>query len=125
MKKENNTRRFPGESCRNRPDKAAARRAEATDRQDKTNSLSPQQRLENLDIKFGAGLGAKKERARLLAAINNKTKPTKLASDVDTLDKKELPEEVMQEIAALNEEGGGSKKRLKAKERRAKDKKNQ
>lgn len=122
MKKENNARRFPGESCRNRPDKAAARRAEATDRQDKTNSLSPQQRLENLDIKFGAGQGAKKERARLLAAI--KTKPTKLASDVDALDKKELPEEVMQEIAALNEEGG-SKKRLKAKDRRAKDKKNQ
>lgn len=114
MRKENNKRRFPGESCRNRPDRAAERRAAANDRQDISDGLSPQQRLDNLDATFGVGMGATKERAKLLARMSSvTTKPSVKMSETPA-----LPNEVMQEIAELNEEVGG-KKRLKAKERRA------
>lgn len=119
MRKENSTRRFPGESNRNRPDKAAERREAAQKRQEECNKLTPQQRLERLDMKFGVGQGAGKERAKLKRAMEAKLKTV---SDIETLDRRQLPEEVMQEIAAMNNEDSG-KKRIKAKERRKNDKK--
>lgn len=118
MRKENSTRRFPGESNRHRPDKAAERREAAQKRQEEYNSLTPHQRLERLDMKFGVGQGALKERAKLKRAMEAKPK----ASDIEVLDKSQLSEEVMQEIAAMNNEDVG-KKRIKAKDRRKNDKK--
>ncbi len=135
MKKDNNNRRYPGESCTHRPDEAEKRRNEAQVRQEKTNALTPQQRLENLDIKFGAGIGAKKERVKLAVMA---TKPTvqktiapstaKVASPLNAkkyeeLETQTLPNEVMEEIAALNEDNSG-KKKLKAKDRRARESNN-
>ena len=42
------------------------KREDARIRQEKYSGLSIQQRITRLDTKFGKGLGAKKERARLL-----------------------------------------------------------
>ena len=136
MKKENNSRQYPGETCRNRPDRAAERRSQATARQDKIDLLTPQQRLENLDLKFGVGKGAKKERVKL-ATLATKPVVQKTSSPVvqakattavsttkyEELEMQTLPDDVMEEIAALNEESG-SKKKLKAKERRARESNN-
>lgn len=47
------------------------RRTEAKARQAVTDALTPQQRLANLDAKFGPGLGATKERAKLAEIIKN------------------------------------------------------
>lgn len=123
MKKENNSRQYPGETCQHRPDRATERRDAAKDRKDKSDALSPKQRIENLDIKFGVGQGAKKERERLATTTKivqvKITSSTKSAPVYEELDMT-LPDEVMQEIAALNDEGS-SKKKLKAKERRARE----
>lgn len=45
------------------------RRIEAKSRQDYYNTLSPKQRLEALDRKFGTGMGALRERARILVKM--------------------------------------------------------
>jgi hypothetical protein len=132
MKKENTSRRYPGEGCQHRPDKAKERQAEAKARQDITDGLTPQQRLERLDMKFGQGQGAKKERARLAVATTKpQVKVTPVAASVKTtptankfeeLELQTLPDEIMQEIAALNDEGNNNgKKKLKAKDRRARE----
>jgi hypothetical protein len=109
----------------NHPARVALRKSEAKARQEASNKLSPKQRLENLDIKFGAGEGAKKERAKLVT-VAAKPAPQKAASTTTVIAKKyeeletsSLPDEVLQEIAALNDEAN-SKKKLKAKDRRAK-----
>ncbi len=136
MKKENNNRRYPGENCNHRPDEAAKRRSEAQARQEKTDALTPQQRLENLDIKLGVGEGAKKERTRLVAIVAKpvvqKSAPATLQTKAvvatgtrkyEELEMQTLPDDIMEEIAALNEENN-SKKKLKAKDRRARESKN-
>jgi hypothetical protein len=136
MKKENNSRRYPGESCNHRPDEAAKRRSEAQARQEITDALTPRQRLDNLDIKFGVGEGAKKERVRLAAiaakppvqktvslALQTKAVAVAGAKRYEELEMQTLPDEVMEEIAALNEENNG-KKKLKAKDRRARESNN-
>ncbi len=119
MTKTSNARRFPGETNRNRPDRAEARRLEADARQHATDAETPQQRLSRLDIKFGVGKGAAKERTRLLAMIAGGT-ASRPANNAVAAPKTDLSEAVLQEIDALNEDGGG-KKRLKAKDRRAKE----
>lgn len=116
-KKLNNNRRFPGEKSRNRPDKAEKRRTEATDRQLDSNKLSTQQKLDRLDIRFGVGVGAKKERKRLQEALTH----TKNKNNIEGLEHKVLPDDIMQEIETMNE--SGNKKKLKAKDRRAQEQK--
>jgi len=49
----------------------AVKREEALDRQAIYSKLTPQQKLADLDDKLGKGLGAVKQRARLLAQIKN------------------------------------------------------
>lgn len=122
-KKENNRRRFPGESSKHRPDRAAKRREEAMARQAKTDSLTAQQRLALLDIKFGPNQGAEEERTRLLKAVKeNKKQPITLNSSMEILNVQVLPDEIMAEIEAMNDELN-NKKKLKAKDRRARDQK--
>jgi hypothetical protein len=116
MAKTNNHRRFPGESTRCRPDLASARRQEAKQRQEEYNALTPRQRLDKLDMKFGAGVGAKKEREKLMRhspkSANREVVKTEELATVT------IPAELMAEIDAINEELG-SKKKVKAKDRRA------
>jgi hypothetical protein len=108
------------------PARVAQRKSEAKARQEIYDGLLPAQRLEKLDMKFGAGQGAKKERAKLTGSKpvqKTTTKPNnKLVTQYEELDTHTLPDEVMQEIAALNEETN-NKKKLKAKDRRARESK--
>lgn len=122
-KKANNNRRYPGEHCRCRPDQAAARRTEAKERQDKYDNLTPQQRLDLLDIKFGVGNGATKQRAKLLFAIKNGQNNKKVSNNTENaVVQSEIPAEIMAEIDAMNEDGSG-KRKMKAKDRRLKKQK--
>lgn len=50
------------------------KRAEAEERNKYCASLSPQERLAGLDRRLGSGIGAKKERARLLAKLSPESK---------------------------------------------------
>ena len=44
---------------------------EAIERNNYWTSLTPQQQLESLDTRLGKGIGAKKQRAKIQAKINN------------------------------------------------------
>lgn len=118
MAKTNNSRRYPGESSRCRPDFAEERRQEAAERQAKYDTLSAKEKLENLDLKFGVGQGAAKVRAKLVAQMQN---PSKKITN-NELATATLPDDIMAEIEAINEEVG-SKRKVKAKERRARNSK--
>ena len=50
---------------KNRYDRHTLRRQEAEKRNEAWEKLTPQQQLEQLDIRLGKGLGAKKQRRRL------------------------------------------------------------
>lgn len=52
----------------------STKRLEAEKRQEKYNSLTPKEKIESLNNKFGKGIGAEKERKRLKAQINKKEK---------------------------------------------------
>ena len=106
MGKTSNTRRFPGERSSKRPDKAADRRGAADVRQEDHDKLSTAQKLAKLDAKFGVGVGAAKERAKLQRAPALK----------QVVESPTIAPEVMEEIEAMNEVK--SKKRSKAKDRR-------
>ena len=67
--KKTNRRKFPKARGR-RPDFAELRQTEAKARQEKYSALSNDQKLELLDTKFGKGLGAKKQRAKLMGKNN-------------------------------------------------------
>jgi hypothetical protein len=56
---------------------AEEKRAEAEERNKYCASLSPQERLAGLDRRLGPGVGAKKERARLLAKLAPEAKQNK------------------------------------------------
>jgi hypothetical protein len=62
--KQNGARRFVGGGPR--PDLRALRQKEAEERQTERDVLLPQAQLKRLDALLGAGVGAVKERARLL-----------------------------------------------------------
>ena len=47
------------------------RHKEAIERNSYWVSLTPQQQLESLDVRLGKGIGAKKQRAKIQAKINN------------------------------------------------------
>jgi hypothetical protein len=104
MKKENNNRRYPGES-RPRPDNAKFRREEAAKRQADYDKLSIEQKLAKLDEKLGPGQGAERQRARLMAQLEKKLNPTP------------APEK---EVPATEE---SEKQHMKAKDRRAQERK--
>lgn len=117
--KTNNSRRYPGETNQHRPDLASARREEASERQKQYDDLTPAQKLEKLDIRFGVGKGATKERARLLRLVSHHKLETK--NEQELLVSATIPDEIMAEIEALNSEDS-SKKKLKAKDRRRAEK---
>jgi hypothetical protein len=77
----NNRRAYP-EANHQPCHKAKFRVEEAKERQDYNDGLSPQQKLERLDVKLGKGIGAVKQRARLLALIENKGKPKEAKAEV-------------------------------------------
>lgn len=115
--KENNRRIYPGESSRNRPDRAESRRNEARDRQKKYDELSVEAKIDLLDGKLGFNQGAINQRARLKAALEKaKTKNTTL--NVEPTKAENLSEATLQEIDAINQEHSVGKKKLKAKDRR-------
>ena len=60
-----NHRLFPG--AKHRSDLAKTRQEEAKERQAAYNQLSVAQKIQALDVKFGIGVGAAKQRARLAA----------------------------------------------------------
>jgi hypothetical protein len=95
-KKLNNNRKYP-DGTSPRPDLSKVRREEAKERQENYSKLTVEQKLAAIDAKLGMGIGAKKQRARLIAMLE-KPEPKEL----------ELPEIV--------EDAG--KKRIKAKDRR-------
>lgn len=74
-KKDNSKRRFKGGGPR--PDRAEAKRGFDTKREAAWRRLSPQQQLEELDRRLGKGLGAKRQRERLLLLVEK----SKLARD--------------------------------------------
>lgn len=126
-KKENNRRRFPGESNKNRPDQAAKRRQDALDRTKAYSELTPQQKLQLLDERLGVNQGAKKQRARLLQEVQHAK--NKKSVSTDQLETTTISSDIMAEIELINNGGSSSgngeraarKKKIKAKERRAKE----
>jgi len=56
---------------KNRNDRKDERRKVAEERNAQWASLTPQQQIAELDKRFGAGNGAKKQRARLAKKITN------------------------------------------------------
>jgi hypothetical protein len=68
--KKNNYRKYKGGGPR--PDLTDLKRKEAIERDAAWRSLSAEQQLEQLDVRLGVGVGAKKQRARLLKLIEAK-----------------------------------------------------
>lgn len=73
-KKLNNRRVYP---LANRQPKheAAERIGRAQARQELYNELSIEEKIQRLDIKFGIGVGATKQRSRLQSLLNKKNQP--------------------------------------------------
>lgn len=69
-------------------------------------NLTPQQKLDKLDAKFGKGQGAKKERAKLSALLNDHAQVS------NKVDASEFSQEVLNEIEEMNKP---SKKKSKKK----------
>lgn len=105
MRKENNTRRFPGES-NPRPDLGKLKKEEAAQRKAEYCELSLADKIAKLDLKLGRGVGAVKQRTRLNALLVQSQAPS-----------------VEEQVLQLNERPQQEKKHLKAKERRAKEQK--
>jgi hypothetical protein len=76
-KKDNSGRRFPGiGGCRHNPVGIKARRADAKLRNEAWQKLSLHEQLKALDTRFGTGLGATKQRAKIELLIEKqKNKP--------------------------------------------------
>ena len=66
MKRTNHKRRYTGTS-QHRPDNKKFRQEEAKERQAAYDALSNTEKIAMLDRKLGEGVGAKKQRARLVA----------------------------------------------------------
>jgi len=99
--KNNDGRKYEGRGPR--PDNTAHKRAEAKERAEAWQKLSPVQQLKALDTRFGVGKGATKQRARLAAQIERaKNRP-------------------MQEPNAPAPAAQGQGERIKAKDRRAQE----
>lgn len=101
-KRLSNDRKFP-DGTGPRPDFSSLKREEATQRQADHDSLTVAQKLAKLDAKFGVGVGAKKERARLTSVSEKKA-----AAPVV-------------EATEVSDEASG--KKMKAKDRRRQEKK--
>lgn len=98
--KRQNNRKYP-EANGLRPDNYSFRVKEAGERQAAYDALSTQEKIERLDQKFGKGVGAKKQRAKLELQLAQKSLHKSL----------NLPAEHI----------GADKPRLKAKDRRAQE----
>jgi hypothetical protein len=103
-RKQNTARRFNGGGPR--PDNNKSKQDEAKERAEAWQKLSPVQQLKALDARFGEGKGAGRQRARILAGIEK-------AKNRPAAEPKKAPEQVVQS------EGD----RLKAKDRRAQERK--
>jgi hypothetical protein len=66
-----NHRLFPG--AKHRSDLAKTRQEEAKERQTAYNQLSVAQKIQALDVKFGIGVGAVRQRARLTILLQPTT----------------------------------------------------
>lgn len=64
--KQNKARKFKGGGPR--PDLSSAKRSEAVERNEHWSGLSAQKQLAELDRRLGKGVGARKQRARLVRA---------------------------------------------------------
>lgn len=102
MSKDNNVRKYPGESGP-RPDHAKLRKDEAIQRQHDYNALSIEEKIARLPIG-----GAKKQLAKLTALLSKRNNPVVEPSGAQ---------------AGETEEVIADKKRLRAKDRRHKEKK--
>jgi len=71
-KKDNSRRRFSGGGPR--PDNNERKREEARERNAAWDGLTPRERLAALDLRFGKGVGATRQRARIKAAMAAGTK---------------------------------------------------
>lgn len=58
---------------RNRNDRKEKRKAENEERLEYWRSLTPKQQIQDLDRRLGKGVGAKKQRAKILAKIENES----------------------------------------------------
>lgn len=70
-RKQNNERRYPGKGgCNHNPVRIDERRAEAKERAEAWSKLTTQQKLAALDRRLGKDVGAKKQRAKIVAPVN-------------------------------------------------------
>ena len=104
MPKLNNNRKFPHQPGP-RPDLAKIKRQEAVERQEAYDKLSVQEKIDLLDRRLGKGVGATKQRLKL-----------SMPSEKDV-----LVENTEAETVAVEEV---AKPRMKAKDRRSKEQKN-
>lgn len=77
--KDNSKRRYDGGGPR--PDNNEIKREEAKQRQEAWNKLYPKDKLEALDRRLGKGVGAKKQRDRIHAQMNQKLDPKKFTPE--------------------------------------------
>lgn len=82
-KKTNKDRQYRGGGPR--PDLNKVKRAEAKERQEGYNNLSAEEKIAKLDRKFGVGLGAAKERAKIASPVSvvkaeTKSKPREIVA---------------------------------------------
>jgi hypothetical protein len=81
--KRKNHRLYPGARCK-RPDNHQDQVNEAKERQAAWDGLSIQQKLDSLDTRLGKGVGAVKQRARLVVALTaRQTKKEAIAATIE------------------------------------------
>lgn len=87
-KKDNSRRKYQGGG--RRPDKRAARKLQEEVRLEVWNEKTPLQKLQALDLRLGDGVGAKRQRAKLLALTQAQiAEKTETLLQEDTSKKKE------------------------------------
>ena len=95
-KKQNNNRRFTGKGPR--PDNREFRRREEAARVEKEGvlttwqKLSPKEQLEALDARFGKGLGATRQRARIAAMLEKPRQAKSAETSAKTFETKKAKE---------------------------------
>lgn len=111
-KKTNSDRRFTGGGPR--PDNAKSKKEEGEEREKEWRKLSPKEQLKELDRRLGEGIGAVKQRARIIEGADKaKNKPTERAMGANPLPG---------DLERLEAQGFDTS-RLKAKDRRAQERK--
>lgn len=81
--KDNSNRKYRGGGPR--PDNMAHKRAEAKERAEAWQKLTPVQQLKALDARFGAGKGATKQRAKIQKLIEGPKKMTATSDEMNVV----------------------------------------